>query len=74
MGTKPDKLEGPGIRLAVNQDEVGPDMAITMIVPLAAEGMVKIAVRQRLVLGQLLTTSSSEASRRLLCRPDFSRL
>ena len=45
MGTEPDKLKGSNVRLPVNQNEVGPDMAIAMIVLLAAERVVKIAVR-----------------------------
>ena len=36
MRAEPDKLEARVVRLAVDQDEVGPDVAITVIAPLAA--------------------------------------
>jgi hypothetical protein len=50
--TKPDKLKAVFVRLAVNQDVVGADMAIAVIVPLAAERMIEIAAGLRLVLCQ----------------------
>ena len=69
-----DKLKARLVRLAVNEDEVGPDVAIAVIAPLATELVIEIPPGQRLVLRQHVTVSSNSASRRLLCRPDFSRL
>jgi hypothetical protein len=37
-----DKLKTGCVRLAVDQDEVGPDVAIAMIAPLAAERVIEI--------------------------------
>jgi hypothetical protein len=45
--TKSHELEGIGVGLAVNQNEVGLDVAISMVFPVAREGVVAI------VLGQL---------------------
>lgn len=44
MRTDPDKLKRVTIRLAVDQDKIGPYMAIAMIDPFANQRMVKIAV------------------------------
>src|ERR1700693_431288 len=45
-----DKVQARLVRLAVDQDEVGPDVAIAVIAPLAAERVIEIPPRQRLVL------------------------
>ena len=45
MRAEPDKLKARVVRLAVDQDEVGPDVAITVIAPLAAQRMIEIAAR-----------------------------
>ncbi len=65
----------PGrFRLASGKSgEVGSDVAITVIVPLAAERVIEIAPRQRLVFRQQSHGCQQIASRRLPCRPDFSR-
>jgi allophanate hydrolase subunit 2 len=47
-----DELEVRFVRLAVDQDEVGPYVTIAVIAPLAAERVVEIPPGQRLVLGQ----------------------
>jgi hypothetical protein len=52
MGAEPDKLKGRIIRLAVDQNEVGSDVAIPVIAPFAAERMIEIPLRQWLVLRQ----------------------
>jgi hypothetical protein len=49
---EPDKLQTRIVRLAVDQDEVWPDVAVAMIVPLATERMIEIAARQWFVLRQ----------------------
>jgi len=50
MRTETDKLKACIVRLAADQNEVGPDMAVAVIAPLAAERVIEIAPGQRLVL------------------------
>ena len=45
MRAQPDKFEARVVRLAVDQDEVGPDVAIAVIAPLAAKRVIEIAAR-----------------------------
>jgi hypothetical protein len=52
MRAEPDKLKGHIIRLAVNQNEVGSDVAVAVIAPLAAERVIEIPSRQWLALRQ----------------------
>ena len=49
---EPDKLKAFIVRLAVNQDEVWPDVAIAVIAPLATQRVIEIAARQRLIVCQ----------------------
>jgi hypothetical protein len=46
MRTEPDKLKAVVVRLPVDQHEIGPDVAIAAILPLADERMVAKALRQ----------------------------
>jgi hypothetical protein len=41
MRAQPDKLEARIIRLAVDQDEVAPEVPIAMIAPLAAKRVIE---------------------------------
>jgi hypothetical protein len=50
FGTKRQRRTTGRIGLTVDQDQVGPDVAIAVIAPLAAKQMVEITARQRLVL------------------------
>ena len=52
MRTGTDKLKACIVRLAVDQNEVWPDVAVAVIAPLAAERMIELAPRQRLILRQ----------------------
>ena len=52
MRTETDKLKAGVVRLAVDQDQIRPDVAIAVIGPLAAERVIEIPPRQRLVLRQ----------------------
>ena len=52
MGTQADEIEARIVRLAINQNEIGPDMAVAVIIPLAGKCMVEISPWQRLVLCQ----------------------
>jgi hypothetical protein len=71
---EPDKLKTRIVRLAVDQDEVGADVAVAVIAPLAAERMIEIAPRNGSSFASTLTAAISSASSRLLCGPNFSRL
>jgi hypothetical protein len=52
MRAEPDELQAGFVWLPVNQDEVGSDVAIAVIVPLAAERVIEIPPGQRLVFRQ----------------------
>src|SRR6266481_8125208 len=52
MRAEPDELQACFIWLPVNQDEVGSDVAIAVIVPLAAERVIEIPSGQRLIFRQ----------------------
>ena len=52
LRAEPDKLKTRIVRLSVDQDEVGADVAVAVIAPLATERVIEIAARQRLVLRQ----------------------
>jgi hypothetical protein len=53
---EPDKLKGRIIRLAVDQNEIGSDVTVAVIAPLAAERMIEIPSRlQKLVLRPIHT-------------------
>jgi len=43
MRTKPHELQNIGVRLAINEDEIGPNMAVAMIRPVAGQRVVAIA-------------------------------
>ena len=74
MRAKAHQFEALVIRLAVDQNEIGPDVAVAVIVPFAGQWVIEIPARQRRVGGEQVTTSISRASSFLVCRPDFSRL
>jgi hypothetical protein len=46
---KTDKLQGAGVRLAVDENEIGPYVAIAVILPVPGQGMVAKPLRQLLV-------------------------
>ncbi len=52
MRAEADKLKAGFIRLAVDQDEVGLDVAVAVIVPFAGKRVIEIPPGQRLVLRQ----------------------
>jgi hypothetical protein len=74
MRTETHKLKACIVRLAVDQNEVWPDVAVAVIAPLAAERMIEIAPRNGSSFASTLTAAISSASSRLLCGPNFSRL
>jgi hypothetical protein len=49
MRTKPYELQAVGFGLAVDQDQVGLDVAVPVIVPLAFERVVDILPVERLI-------------------------
>jgi hypothetical protein len=52
MRAEPDELQAGFVWLPVNQDEVGSDVAIAVIVPFAAERVIEVPPGQRLVFHQ----------------------
>ena len=44
-----DEFENVVTELAINQDQIRPDMAITVVLPFACELMIDIARRQQLI-------------------------
>ena len=52
MRAEPDKFNRPIIRLAVDQDEVRPDVAIPAIAPLASKRVIKVSPWQILIVRQ----------------------
>jgi len=49
---KAHKFEALVIRLAVDQNEIRPDVAVAVIVPFAGQWVIEIAARQRRVAGE----------------------
>jgi RPA family protein len=62
------------VGLAVDQHQIGPEMAIAMIDPFPGQGMIDVAAGQGASAASKFTASIKSASRVLLCRPDCSRL
>src|SRR5437764_11689191 len=47
-----DKLKARVVRLAVDQDQVGPNVAIAVVAPVATERVIEIPPRQRFIRRQ----------------------
>ena len=45
VGAKSHKLQSLGIRLAVDQNEIGPDMAVPMVAPFPLQGVIEMSAR-----------------------------
>lgn len=54
MRAETDKLQQHLVRLAIDQDQVGFDVAVPMVFPVAGEGVVAMFFGERLVVGQCL--------------------
>jgi hypothetical protein len=52
MRAQADKFEALVIRLAVDQNEIRPDVAVAVIVPFAGKWVIEIPARQRCVVGE----------------------
>lgn len=52
MGPHADQVKVIGIRLSVNQQQIGFEMTLTITVPIAAQTVVSIAFLQRFVIGE----------------------
>jgi hypothetical protein len=46
VGAEADELEGLRVRLAVDEDEVGLDVAVAVVLPVAGEHVVAVAGRE----------------------------
>jgi hypothetical protein len=52
MRSKPNEFEAIIIRLAVDQNEIRPDVAVAVIVPFAGQWVIELPARQRRVGGE----------------------
>ena len=52
VGAESDKFETGRVRFAVDENEIGPNVAIAVIVPFAGQRVIEVATRQRLVGGR----------------------
>ena len=52
MGTDADQLQSLGVGLSVNQDQIGPDVAVPMVIPFSYQGVVAASIRQWFVIGK----------------------
>ena len=52
MRTKPHELETVGIRLAIDENEIGADVAVPEILPFSGERVIGVVARQRSVGGE----------------------
>lgn len=57
MGAKANKLQRIGLRLAVDQNEIGTDVAITVVDQISAERMILVSGGQRSVRSKKLQES-----------------
>jgi hypothetical protein len=57
VGAKANKLQRIGVRLAVDQNEIGTDVAITVVDQISAERMVLVSGGQRSVRSKKLQES-----------------
>ena len=74
MRTEAHQVKMPIVGLAVNQDEIGHDMAVAMIGPFTKKRMINIVFGRGISAASKFTIFIKAASMILLCRPDFSRL
>ena len=52
MRPETDKLEYVVVRFSVNQDQVGLDVTIPVVLPIPTERMIMVLVGQNLIMGQ----------------------
>jgi hypothetical protein len=74
MRTETHELEIMVVWFPINQNEIGPDVAIAVITPLAREQVSEIATRQQCIRSQHIDGFHQNEPSFLPCRPDFSRL
>ena len=74
MGAQAHQVEMAGIRLAVDQNQIGPDVAVAVIFPRPGQGMIVTALRQSTVGRQVGHDGPDLLGRVLANRPLFSRL
>jgi hypothetical protein len=67
------QFEAFSVGLKINQDEVGPDVAVSVIVPFSGKRVIDIACRQRRIVNQKFQALPRRSSSFLPRTPDFSR-
>jgi hypothetical protein len=68
---EPDELKSDFVRLAIDQNEVRPHVAIAMIAPFAREWVIEVATRQRLIRSQKVHPGHKEVIKALAVPPRF---
>jgi hypothetical protein len=52
MRTEADKFERLVVRPPVNQDQIGADMAVAVVLPLSGKGVIDVSLGKRLIVRQ----------------------
>jgi len=68
------QFEAVIIRLAVDEKEIRPDVAVAVVAPFAGQWVIEIPARQRRVGGEQVDDLHQQGVQLLAWRPDFSRL
>jgi hypothetical protein len=74
MRAKAHKFEAVVIRLAVDENEIRPDVAVAVIAPFAGQWVIEIPVRQRRVGGEQVDYFHQYGVQLLAVPAGFSRL
>lgn len=74
MGTEANEIEMSGIGFAVDQDQIGSDVAVPMVLPLTGKRVVAVAWSQRPIFRQLGENARKISIKGSGKRPFFSRL
>ena len=72
MGAEADQFEAVGVGFAVDQDEVGADVAVAVVGPVAGQGVVDVAAGEGGLASNRSTNSARSASSFLPRASDFS--
>ena len=71
MRTETHEFETVIIRLAIDENEIGFDMAVTVIAPFSGQRMIEIPARQRSICGEQVDDLRQESVELLAVPPGF---
>lgn len=69
VGAKPNELQNIRPGLAVDEHQIGPDVTIAVVLPVAREGMVSATDRQRSIVSQVVHCSGEDAIEEVAMQP-----